>query len=113
MSGLVGNLEYSLSRDTTRFTKAPSFVLRYSYDDKELRNVMTVNKEFTELFNGTGILEDLVPAVQYVWESKKYRRVKEITKELILDYIGQKFDEHKNTFDKGLFISHRAETVLT
>lgn len=73
---------------------------KYTYNDTELRNVLRVNAEFTGLFNGGGILEDLVPAVKYVWETKKFRRVKEITKELLEDYIGAKFEEHKKSFDK-------------
>ena len=66
--------------------------------------MLAVDTEFNELFNGAGIIEDLVPALQYVWESKKFRRVKEITQELIVDYIGKKFDEHKKTFDKGWYM---------
>ena len=54
------------------------------------------------MFSGSGILEDLVPGIKYIWESKKFRRCKELTKELIADYIGTKLNEHKNTFDKGL-----------
>ena len=74
---------------------------RYAYNDPELRNVLRVDRELNGLFNGAGILEDLVPAVQYVWETKKFRRVKEITKELLEDYIGAKLEEHKKSFDKG------------
>ena len=47
------------------------------------------------------MLEDIVPGLHYVWESGGMRKMKSLKKELIDDYIGKKFQEHKNTFDKG------------
>ena len=49
----------------------------------------------------SGFIEDLVPGFQYVWESKKFRRGKELVRELFEIYIGTKLREHKRTFDKG------------
>ena len=71
--------------------------------------------ELNDLFTGSGVLEDLVPGFKYVWESKKYRRVKELTKELLDVYIGKKLEEHKKTFDKGsiIFLLYNALFIYT
>ena len=49
---------------------------------------------------GDGLLDDLIPGFQYVWETQKMRQLKAITKELF-DCLSTKLKEHKDSFDKG------------
>ena len=60
-----------------------------------------MDDELIDLFGGVGILEDLIPGLQYVWETGKMKRLKAASKTMIADYIGGKFLEHKASFDKG------------
>ena len=63
--------------------------------------VLELDIELNRLISQGSVLEDIVPGLHYVWESGGMRKMKSLKKELIDDYIGKKFQEHKNTFDKG------------
>ena len=60
-----------------------------------------MDDELIDLFGGVGILEDLIPGLQYVWKTGKMKRLKAACKAMIGDYIGGKFLEHKASIDKG------------
>ena len=66
---------------------------------------MKLDDEFNKLFSGTTVLEDVVPGLQYVWESGRMRLLKSMKKEFVDEYIGTKFQEHKDSFDKGAVFS--------
>ena len=62
---------------------------------------MKLDDELKELLNGAGILENIIPSLQYVWETQKMKELKSITKQLVHDFIGGKFREHQKSFDRG------------
>lgn len=73
---------------------------KYKHNDPELSKLMRLDDAMKKLFNGTGILEDLIPGLGYVWETEKMRQMKRISKEMVHDFIEKKFEEHKRTFNK-------------
>ena len=74
---------------------------RYKFDDPVLQKLVQLDDEIKSLFNGAGIPEDLIPGLQYVWETQKMKEMKRITKLLVHDFIGGKVREHQETYDKS------------
>ena len=73
----------------------------YKYNDEEWKKLMKVDDEFFETFSGV-FLDDMIPGLHYVWETQKLKRLKDIMKQFLEDYLGKKFQAHKKSFDKGM-----------
>ena len=79
---------------------------RYTFDDPELKSIIKHDDDVVEIA-GSGILEDLVPGLKYVYETGKMKKFKAITKVIVEDYLTRKFLEHKETFNKGILRTER------
>ena len=47
---------------------------------------------------GAGLIEDFIPAVQYVYTPAKTKTVKELFSEY-LEFLGKQWEEHKRNYD--------------
>ena len=47
------------------------------------------------------IPEDVMPALQYVWESKKMKTLKHGIDQILVNFLKVKYDEHVKTFERG------------
>ena len=54
-----------------------------------------------KLFSGIGFLEDIVPGLAYVWETKKMQRLKKNANTVMKNYLTKHFKQHLETFDKS------------
>ena len=66
--------------------------------------ILSLDDEFLETLAGGGLPEDIVPALQYVWESKKMHRLKEGMTDVLENFLYKKYREHVETFDRGMYL---------
>ena len=66
--------------------------------------ILSLDDEFLETLAGGGLPEDIVPALQYVWESKKMHRLKEGMTDVLENFLYKKYREHVETFDRGIYL---------
>ena len=63
-----------------------------------------MDDELLNVFSGSGPpMEDIIPGLQYVWETKKMAKLKGFMK-IVKDIFGQKYQEHLERFNKGMMI---------
>ena len=79
-----------------------SLCFRYVYNDPELVKVLDHDNEFLDILSGGRLPEDVVPALQYVWESKNMRRLKEGINDVLDNFLRKKYNEHVESFNKGI-----------
>lgn len=77
------------------------FAGKYKFDDPVLSKLEKLDDDLKVLLDGIGILENIIPGLQYVWETQKMKEMKSISKELVHDFIGGKFREHQKSFDRS------------
>ena len=64
--------------------------------------IIRLEDQLFEVFSGYGPLEDMVPGIGYVWESEKMRTLKKVSDMMDKKFLGKKFREHVESFDKGI-----------
>lgn len=72
---------------------------KYKFNDPELVQILDLDDQFQEMLTG-GVPEDTIPALQYFWESKNFRKVKEEWANIYDNFFHKKFMEHAKTFNK-------------
>lgn len=74
-------------------------VFRYTLEDKEI-DIVKTNEELVLLL-GSGVVEDFIPGLKYVYKSKTLRRIEQLTDDVIEKFFRKKFHEAKRSFCKG------------
>ena len=65
----------------------------------EINTLVKLENDLIDIvFSGTGVLEDRIPGLQYVWETQRMKSLKK-TVDKILKIFSAKYKEHVETFD--------------
>ena len=75
---------------------------RYKYNDSELVKILDIYDDVLQALSKGVIPEDVIPPLQYVWESKKMGKLKAAFDEIMNNFLRKKYKEHVETFDKGI-----------
>ena len=84
----------------TGLTRVLISILRFEYGDEELNHVIEIDDKITNDFNNF-FPEDLVPGLENVYTSSSMKSLMEAYQTLIVDFIGKKYYEEKQKFNRG------------
>jgi hypothetical protein len=79
-----------------------SVLLRYDFKDKEVSYILKAEDEINDKF-ATGVLEDFVPGLKYVYKTEAFKEMEVFTNEMIEGFIRRKYKEAESTFNKGKY----------
>ncbi|XP_060564491.1 steroid 17-alpha-hydroxylase/17,20 lyase-like [Ruditapes philippinarum] len=72
---------------------------KYDFKDKEVSYILKAEDEINDKF-ATGILEDFVPGLKYVYKTQAFKEMEVFTNEVIEGFIRRKYKEAESTFNK-------------
>jgi hypothetical protein len=61
-----------------------------------------VEDDMNERFS-TGVMEDFIPGLQYVYKTRGFKEVEEFTHHVMEGFMRRKYKEAESTFNKGLY----------
>ncbi|KAK3106564.1 hypothetical protein FSP39_022638 [Pinctada imbricata] len=73
------------------------FARKCDLDDPDVERLLKIDTEVVETF-GNGLLEDLVPAMTYVYKTQRCKRVESLLFEA-LSFLKKELNQHEETFD--------------
>ena len=73
-------------------------LFRFSFDDKEIQNLIQKEDELSEKFNGL-VPEDLVPGLKYVYKSNGMKMFEEFYEEFITNFVEKKYKQEVASYD--------------
>ncbi|KAK3099915.1 hypothetical protein FSP39_011721 [Pinctada imbricata] len=91
------------------------FARKCDLDDPDVERLLKIDTEVIETF-GNGLVEDLVPAMSYVYKTQRCKRVENMLFEA-LSFLKKELNQHEETFDPSgydvqkdtmVFINHWA-----
>ena len=74
---------------------------RTEYNDPEIVNLLTTYDEIMSDLSKGVIPEDVMPSLQYVWESSKMKKLKQGYDQILVNFLAVKYQEHVKTFERG------------
>ncbi|KAK3099270.1 hypothetical protein FSP39_001939 [Pinctada imbricata] len=75
------------------------FGRKCNLDSKEVARILKMNVDALEKF-GSGLIEDIFPAITYVYKTASWRELEVISDEF-LSFVRKELREHKDTFDSN------------
>lgn len=83
---------------------------KYKFDDQEIHQVLKQEDDLTESF-GIGTLEDAIPGLRYIYKTKAFKQIEDLTFDICESFIRRKLTQAKETFNRDN-IRHLTDNML-
>ncbi|XP_060566927.1 steroid 17-alpha-hydroxylase/17,20 lyase-like [Ruditapes philippinarum] len=83
---------------------------KYDFKDEEVRYILKVEDDMNERFS-TGVMEDFIPGLQYVYKTRGFKEVEEFTHHVMEGFLRRKYKEAESTFNKDK-MRHFADNLI-